>query len=90
MRFRFFLLGWSWWRSDEKGDRGKVLNPQDTTPLLSLRGEPANRPPAFDQKCSCCRLHIPHSQAVHVICSAPWKGKHAPVLSPRTSRPPLP
>jgi len=42
MRFRFFLMGWSWWRSDEKGERGKVVDPEDITPLLSA-GEP-NKP----------------------------------------------
>jgi hypothetical protein len=78
MHFRFFLLGWSWWRSDEKGERGKVLNPQDMSPLIAPRGEQAT-PPAYDPKCSCCRLHIPHSQAVHVICSTPWQGQRTPL-----------
>ena len=70
MRFRFFLMGWSWWRSDEKGERGKVVDPKDITPLLSA-GEPSK--PPYDARCSCCRLHIPHSQAVHVISSEPWQ-----------------
>jgi hypothetical protein len=77
MRFRFFLMGWSWWRSDETGDRGKVVDTNDTTPLIGASRTGPERPPAFDVKCSCCRLHIPHSQAVHVICSTPWSGKHA-------------
>jgi hypothetical protein len=70
MRFRFFLMGWSWWRSDETGERGKVLDPKDTTPLVSA-AEPSK--PPYDARCSCCRLHIPHSQAVHIICSTPLK-----------------
>jgi hypothetical protein len=71
MRFRFFLLGWSWWRSDETGERGKVLNSNDVSPLVSSFREESNRSPAYDPGCSCCRLHIPHSQAVHLICIAP-------------------
>jgi hypothetical protein len=90
MRFRFFLLGWSWWRSDEKGERGKVLDPHDTSPLLSLREKPADQPPAFSPQCSCCRLHIPHSQAVHAICSTPWRGRRTAGPRARSLGPPLP
>jgi hypothetical protein len=86
MRFHFFLLGWSWWRSDDTGARGKVLNPQDTSPLLATPEEQTS-PPAYDPRCSCCRLHIPHSQAVHVICSTPWNGQRQKVKAapPRTA-----
>jgi hypothetical protein len=75
MRFRFFLLGWSWWRSDERGERGKVRDRKDTSPLIGTSKTEPERPPMFDANCSCCRLHIPHSQAVHVICSTPWTGQ---------------